>query len=375
MDGRITLEALLKGCADDAFDDGIRIDTELVPLAGPGGPVKPAVYEGGTYRQDRRWRSAEGGCGGARPAGGARAARAPARLRPRVRVALGRRTATPSDDGDVARKRARRGVRPRRRRGNAQLAAVRQDARRVGWRTARRLGSAAADAHAQGEPQGGNPLDVAGACRLMLAISVELLHRTFRGDPDGTANTGRLVRGEWPPSPTRLFAALVAADGTREKCRVTDGAELTWFERLPPPVIHAHARPCHQPLAPRYVVRHGGGGEGNPSGVRRPHGCTQPGWGAGRPAGSPRRLFMERGVAAAGDPRCAAAARRASPLPRCFRLTRPRTCNDADVPVGHLNRHLHARPPGRPADRHPRTRPPAGARSDVRRMVRAWAPR
>ena len=55
MDGMIALEALLKGCADDAFDDGIRIDTELAPLAGPGGPVKPAVYEGGTYQQDRRW--------------------------------------------------------------------------------------------------------------------------------------------------------------------------------------------------------------------------------------------------------------------------------------------------------------------------------
>ena len=73
----------------------------------------------------------------------------------------------------------------------------------------------------------------------MLAISVELLHGTFRGDPDGTANTGRLTRGEWPPSPARLFAALVAADGTRQTCRVTDGAELAWFERLPPPVIHA----------------------------------------------------------------------------------------------------------------------------------------
>ena len=92
----------------------------------------------------------------------------------------------------------------------------------------------------------------------MLAISVELLHGTFRGDPDGTANTGRLSRGEWPPSPVRLFAALVAADGTRQKCRATDGAELAWFERLPPPVIHAHARPCHQPLEPRYVVRHEG---------------------------------------------------------------------------------------------------------------------
>lgn len=92
----------------------------------------------------------------------------------------------------------------------------------------------------------------------MLAISVELLHGTFRGDPEGTANTGALQQGEWPPSPARLFSALVAADGTREKCRVTDGTELAWFERLPPPVIHAHSRPCHWQLEPRYVVKHEG---------------------------------------------------------------------------------------------------------------------
>ena len=55
MAHRINLEALLAGCADDSFDDGIRIDTELVPFAGPGGPVKPAVYEGGVYQEDRRW--------------------------------------------------------------------------------------------------------------------------------------------------------------------------------------------------------------------------------------------------------------------------------------------------------------------------------
>ena len=60
----------------------------------------------------------------------------------------------------------------------------------------------------------------------MLVVSAELLHGTFRGDADGAANTGRLSRGEWPPAPFRLFAALVAADGTRERCRVTDGAEL-----------------------------------------------------------------------------------------------------------------------------------------------------
>lgn len=53
----IDLDALLAGCADDSFDDGIRIDTDLVPLAGPGGPVKPAVYERGIYQLDRRWAS------------------------------------------------------------------------------------------------------------------------------------------------------------------------------------------------------------------------------------------------------------------------------------------------------------------------------
>ena len=57
MAKEINLEALLAGCADDSFDDGIRIDTELEPLSGPGGPVKPAVYEGGTYQMDRRWAS------------------------------------------------------------------------------------------------------------------------------------------------------------------------------------------------------------------------------------------------------------------------------------------------------------------------------
>lgn len=51
------LEGLLDGCADEAFDDGIRIDAELEPISGPGGPVKPAVYEGGVYQDDKRWAS------------------------------------------------------------------------------------------------------------------------------------------------------------------------------------------------------------------------------------------------------------------------------------------------------------------------------
>ena len=88
----------------------------------------------------------------------------------------------------------------------------------------------------------------------MLAISVELLHGTFRGDPDGTAVTGDLARHEWPPSPARLFAAFVASDGTRQASRVTDGQELLWLERLPPPVIHAERKPSYQTLEPRFVV-------------------------------------------------------------------------------------------------------------------------
>lgn len=90
----------------------------------------------------------------------------------------------------------------------------------------------------------------------MLAISVDLLHATFRGDPSGAANTGRLSQGEWPPSPMRLFAAFVAADGTRKNCWATDGSELEWFEQLSPPVIHADSKRLHNTLLPRYVVRY-----------------------------------------------------------------------------------------------------------------------
>ena len=57
MTRTIDLQALLGGCANDSFDDGIRIDTELEPVSGPGGPVKPAAYEGGRYQKDRRWAS------------------------------------------------------------------------------------------------------------------------------------------------------------------------------------------------------------------------------------------------------------------------------------------------------------------------------
>ena len=57
MAKNINIESLIAACADESFDDGIRIDTEIEPLSGLGGTVKPAVYEGGTYQMDRRWAS------------------------------------------------------------------------------------------------------------------------------------------------------------------------------------------------------------------------------------------------------------------------------------------------------------------------------
>ena len=57
MKEEINLDSLVAACRDDSFEDGLRIDTELEPLAGAGGPVKPAVYEGGRYQEDRRWAS------------------------------------------------------------------------------------------------------------------------------------------------------------------------------------------------------------------------------------------------------------------------------------------------------------------------------
>ncbi len=91
----------------------------------------------------------------------------------------------------------------------------------------------------------------------MFVVVVELLHGTFRADALGTAHTGNLTEGEWPPSPSRLFAALVAADGTRDRCRHTDGSELLWLEAQPSPSILASGPGDvrHSRVEPRYVVQ------------------------------------------------------------------------------------------------------------------------
>ena len=59
MNTTIDLEMILSACDDDGLDGGIRIDADLEPLGGAGSPVKPAVYEGGVYQEDRRWADPE----------------------------------------------------------------------------------------------------------------------------------------------------------------------------------------------------------------------------------------------------------------------------------------------------------------------------
>jgi CRISPR-associated protein Csb2 len=74
----------------------------------------------------------------------------------------------------------------------------------------------------------------------MFAVTVTLLHGTFHGgSPDDTVSAGRQATGEWPPSPARLFCALVAAEGTRARCQLTSGEELSWLENQPAPDIYA----------------------------------------------------------------------------------------------------------------------------------------
>ncbi len=68
-----------------------------------------------------------------------------------------------------------------------------------------------------------------------LRISVQFLDGEFHGRGDGGTN-------EWPPSPLRLFQALVAASAARwnERRGIRHAAPaLRWLEALPPPTIIA----------------------------------------------------------------------------------------------------------------------------------------
>lgn len=91
----------------------------------------------------------------------------------------------------------------------------------------------------------------------MLVIEVEFLHGTLRAaSPDNTTWAQGEPLGEWPPSPARVFSALVAGGGTRARWNLSSGEELSWLERLPPPKIcgSAPADVEVSSLVPRYAV-------------------------------------------------------------------------------------------------------------------------
>src|SRR6266481_2330035 len=55
--------------------------------------------------------------------------------------------------------------------------------------------------------------------------------------------------GDWPPSPARLFQALVAGAARGGVIAEADRAALEWLEALAPPVIAAPAHRTGQPFA------------------------------------------------------------------------------------------------------------------------------
>jgi CRISPR-associated protein Csb2 len=77
----------------------------------------------------------------------------------------------------------------------------------------------------------------------VISITVELLHGTIRANLfESLAGAADHAGGEWPPSPARIFAALVAGGGTgADNSAQSRGDELLALEQAPPPIIAASA--------------------------------------------------------------------------------------------------------------------------------------
>lgn len=92
----------------------------------------------------------------------------------------------------------------------------------------------------------------------MITITAELLHGVVRASRSETAAGSQTHSyAEWPPSPARLFAALVAGGGSGQHNRIhTDDSELLALEQAPPPLIIASAEDDvrFSTIEERYVV-------------------------------------------------------------------------------------------------------------------------
>lgn len=87
----------------------------------------------------------------------------------------------------------------------------------------------------------------------MLVVTVEFLHGIFRaaGSDDATL-TGRGI-AEWPPSPARVFQALVAASGARARTGLVDASVLDLLAGAPIIFANSSSEAVVSEITPRYV--------------------------------------------------------------------------------------------------------------------------
>jgi len=90
----------------------------------------------------------------------------------------------------------------------------------------------------------------------MLTITVEFLHDTFRASGHDDLGAAGESSAEWPPSPARLYSALIAGGGTGERCHTPVGhAGLALLESGPPVIL---AEPAIDELDPQLGSPPGG---------------------------------------------------------------------------------------------------------------------
>ena len=79
-----------------------------------------------------------------------------------------------------------------------------------------------------------------------LLLTVRFLDNRYHGLLD------RKGPREWPPSPFRLFCALVAGVARRNELDSEIGKSLAWLQKLNPPIIIALARGRGRPSSALY---------------------------------------------------------------------------------------------------------------------------
>lgn len=86
----------------------------------------------------------------------------------------------------------------------------------------------------------------------MLCIGIEFLNGTYRASVDDR-DWRPPAEGDWPPSPSRVFSALVAAKGTHNfNGGTTNDSDLERLAQADPPSIYADPQVCWNESLPRF---------------------------------------------------------------------------------------------------------------------------